>query len=225
MDLFWSLDKSIFGGYMTQQQTVAIVDYGMGNVGSIRNMLRKVGARPVVASSPEALDGAEKIVLPGVGSFDQGMEKLKASGFSDALEHLVIQNGVPILGICLGMQLFTRASEEGNLPGLGWLNARTVRFQRDRIPAALRIPHMGWNTVFARKSSPLLDGLSDEQRFYFLHSYHVVCETDADILTETEYGYPFVSAFSRGNILGAQFHPEKSHNFGMTFFRRFVEAF
>ena len=209
---------------MNEDKTVAIVDYGMGNVGSIRNMLRKVGARTLVASTPEALEGAAKIILPGVGAFNQGMGKLEAGGFRGALDHLVLERGVPILGICLGMQLFTHSSEEGSRPGLGWVDAHTERFQRERIPASLRIPHMGWNTVTLRKPSPLFDGLTEEQRFYFLHSYHVVCEDAADVLTETEYGYPFVSAFSRGNIIGAQFHPEKSHRFGMEFFRRFVEA-
>lgn len=209
---------------MSQEPFIAIVDYGMGNVGSIRNMLRKVGARAVVAGTPEAMEGAARIVLPGVGAFDQGMEKLEVSGFRSALERLVIDEGVPILGICLGMQLFTLSSEEGGRPGLGWVCAHTRRFQRERMGASPRIPHMGWNTLAIRKPSPLFDGLAEEQRFYFLHSYHVVCEDHADILAETEHGYPFVSAFSRGNIIGAQFHPEKSHRFGMEFFRRFAEV-
>lgn len=209
---------------MNEDRTVAIVDYGMGNVGSIRNMLRKVGALPRVASTPDDLVGAAKIVLPGVGAFDQGMDRLEAGGFRRVLDHLVLEQKVPILGVCLGMQLFTRSSEEGSKPGLGWVAADTLRFRRDRLPTNLRIPHMGWNTVTVRKPSPLFDGLVGEQRFYFLHAYHVVCEDVSDVLTETEHGYPFVSAFSRGNIIGAQFHPEKSHRFGMAFFRRFVEA-
>lgn len=204
--------------------TVAIVDYGMGNVGSIRNMLRKVGASTVVASSPDALWGAARIVLPGVGAFDQGMARLEAGGFRAALERLVLEEKVPILGICLGMQLFGRSSEEGERPGLGWIQAETVRFQRQRMAEPLRIPHMGWNTLRLLKPSPLFDIREGEQRFYFLHSYHVVCLDPEDELARTEYGYPFVSAIRRGNITGAQFHPEKSHRYGMAFFRRFVEA-
>lgn len=201
---------------------IAIIDYGMGNVGSIRNMLRKVGALPVVVSSPAGLDGVGKIVLPGVGAFDQGMDKLEATGFRCALERLVLERKIPILGICLGMQLFTRASEEGSRPGLGWVAAETRRFRRDSLPADLRIPHMGWNTTQQRKASALFDPSLGEQRFYFLHAYHVVCDAAEDVLTETEYGSPFVSAFACGNIIGAQFHPEKSHRFGVEFFRRFV---
>lgn len=209
---------------MSDVPVVAVVDYGMGNVGSIRNMLRKVGARATIASTPDILAEATKIVLPGVGAFDQGIEKLEQGGFRQVLDELVLHRHVPILGICLGMQLFTTRSDEGSRPGLGWIPGETLRFRRETMPAALRIPHMGWNTVSVRKSSPLFDGLTEEQRFYFLHTYHVVCDDAADVLTETDYGYRFVSSFSRGNIIGAQFHPEKSHRFGMEFFRRFVEG-
>ena len=208
---------------MNEDNTIAIVDYGMGNIGSIFNMLRKVGAYPVVVSTPEELEGAVKIVLPGVGAFDQGMEKLEAAGFRQILERRVIEEAVPILGICLGMHLFTRSSEEGKRPGLAWVRAHTVHFRRGLMSSPLRVPHMGWNTVKVKKPSPLFEDLDKEHRFYFLHSYHVVCDDVADVLTETEYGYPFVSSFACGNIIGVQFHPEKSHRFGMEFFRRFVE--
>lgn len=210
---------------MIQSNRVAIVDYGMGNVGSIKNMLRKVGANPVIASQPEDIAQVTKIVLPGVGAFDQGMRKLATSGFRDALEQAVMERHVPILGICLGMQLFTRGSEEGELPGLGWIDATTVHFKRELLDKRHRIPHMGWNTVVAIKDSCFFDGMQGEQRFYFLHAYHVVCNDRNDVLTETEYGYSFVSSFVHDNIIGAQFHPEKSHRFGMEFFRRFVTAF
>ncbi len=210
---------------MSEDKLIAIVDYGMGNIGSIRNMLRKVGAPAVIASAPADLERATKIILPGVGAFDQGMEKLESSGFRQALDRLVLEHKRPILGICLGMQLFTRASEEGRRPGLGWVPGETVRFQSERLPRGLHIPHMGWNAVMVRKTSPLFDGLTEEQRFYFLHSYHVVCTEQDDVLTETVHGYPFTSSYARGNIIGAQFHPEKSHRFGMEFLRRFAEAY
>jgi len=210
---------------VSASQLIAIVDCGLGNMGSIRNMLRKVGARVTISNTPEELSVAEKIVLPGVGSFDEGMARLEAAGFRDTLERMVMGDKVPILGICLGMQLFTRSSAEGTRKGFGWLPARTEPFRRECLPMGGRIPHMGWNTVTVRKDSVLFESDSGEQRFYFLHSYHVVCEDSDDVLTFTEYGYPFASAVLRGNILGAQFHPEKSHRFGMEFLRRFVEVF
>lgn len=210
---------------MSQGKHIAIIDYGMGNVGSIKNMLRRVGAAALIVSEPDDMRNAEKIILPGVGAFDKGMRRLEVSGFRDALERAVLEQGVPILGICLGMQLFTRGSEEGDLPGLAWIDAETVRFDKSLLSAGQRIPHMGWDTVAVRKPSPLFDGWVGEPRFYFLHSYHVVCNRKEDVLTETDCGYPFVSSFLRKHIIGAQFHPEKSHRFGMEFFRRFVKGF
>lgn len=204
--------------------TIAIIDYGMGNVGSLRNMLKKAGAQPVIASTPEALAGADKIILPGVGAFDQCMEKLIATGFRAALDRLVLEEAVPILGICVGMQLFTEKSAEGKLPGLGWIAGRTVRFDRDRLDSSQRIPHMGWNEIEVKKPNALFSSEGEKQRFYFLHSYHVMCDAPDDVLTETVHGYPFASALSRKNITAVQFHPEKSHRFGMEFFRRFAEA-
>jgi glutamine amidotransferase len=208
---------------MSEGASVAIVDYGMGNVGSIRNMLRKVGARPVVARLPQELAGAQRIVFPGVGAFDEGMARLESSGLKDALVRAVQDDGVPILGICLGMQLFTRSSEEGSRPGLGWIPASTVRFRTADMVGTTRLPHMGWNLVEPRRASAVFPADPGELRFYFLHSYHVVCAEEADVLALTRYGHPFVSAYQRGNVLGVQFHPEKSHLFGMDFFRRFVQ--
>lgn len=197
---------------------IVIVDFGMGNLGSIANMFKKVGAKALISSRTEDVSGADQLVLPGVGTFDTGMRRLKETGLVPLLREKVLQGKTPMLGICLGMQLMTEASEEGSMAGLGWIKGRTVRFPHG---IGLRVPHMGWNTVSQRKLCPLLHDLGPEPRFYFVHSYHVVCDQPDDILTVTEYGYDFASAFSHGNIFGLQFHPEKSHRFGMQLFRNF----
>ncbi|GMU52081.1 MAG: imidazole glycerol phosphate synthase subunit HisH [Candidatus Xenobia bacterium] len=195
-----------------------IVDYQMGNVGSIMNMLKKVGAEAEISGDPEALRRATRLILPGVGAFDTGMRHLSDSGLIDVLNDRVLNDKVPVLGICLGMQLLTRRSEEGSLPGLGWIEADTIRFQLED----LRVPHMGWNTLRAVNGSPLFQGYQEEPRYYFVHSYHVVCDNPEDAAGTTEYGLQFVSAVHRGNVMGTQFHPEKSHKFGMQLLRNFV---
>lgn len=177
----------------------------------------------MIAQSGEQLVPAEKIVLPGVGAFDRGMEQLEKRGFLDVLERKVNEEKVPVLGVCLGMQLMTRGSEEGKRSGLGWIAADTKAFRPGG--EKLRIPHMRWNIVDPAKASALLDAQEQELRFYFVHSYYVSCDNPGDVLATTRYGHDFVSAFERGNIVGTQFHPEKSHRFGMAFFRRFVERF
>jgi imidazole glycerol-phosphate synthase subunit HisH len=202
---------------------ITIVDYGTSNLGSIQNMIRKIGGRSVVASRPEQLRAADKIIIPGVGAFDAGMRKLTESGMVPVLNRKVLQDQVPVLGVCLGMQLMTRGSHEGELEGLGWVPAFTRRFDGE---AGLRVPHMGWNLVRARKQIPLLASMPAEARFYFAHSYCVACDDPADVLLETDYGpVCFTSGFQRANILGAQFHPEKSHRFGMWLLRNFMENY
>lgn len=200
---------------------VSILDYGLGNLGSIRNMFRKIGTEAVAVATPEGLLGASKILLPGVGSFDAGMRALEARGLAESLLGRA-RAGIPILGICLGMQLLTRGSEEGTLPGLGLFDARCRRLQ---VPAgsALKVPHMGWAQLTRRKDSRLLRGLDENARFYFVHSFHVVCTDPADVLATSDHGGEFVSMIERGNVMGAQFHPEKSHRFGMQLFRNFAE--
>ncbi len=200
---------------------VSILDYGLGNLGSIRNMFQKIGAEAVAVATPEGLLGASKILLPGVGSFDAGMRALETRGLAGPLLDRA-RAGVPILGICLGMQLLTRGSEEGTLPGLGLFDARC---QRLLVPvgSTLKVPHMGWAQLTRRKNSRLLQGLDDKARFYFVHSYHVVCADPADVLATSDHGGEFVAMIERGNIMGAQFHPEKSHRFGMQLFRNFAE--
>lgn len=202
---------------------IAIVDYDVGNVGSIANMLRKAGAEAIITADPEALEGADKIVLAGVGSFDAGMRKLRERGFDELLNRRVRDGGIPLLGICLGMQLFARRSEEGSEPGLGWLDAEAVRF---RLPpqGRLKVPHMGWNSLEAGPEAMADLGLPPDARFYFVHSYHLVCRDDQDVLARTTYGYPFASAVRRRNLLGVQFHPEKSHRFGLALMARFAAS-
>ena len=202
---------------------IVIVDYGMGNLGSILNMLRKVGApEALVSSNPSDIERADKLILPGVGAFDTGMLKLRETGLVGLLKEKVLQDKTPTLGVCLGMQLMGKVSEEGELPGLGWFDAECVRF-RFEASARLKIPHMGWNTVNIQKEGTLFKEMHEEPRFYFVHSYHVVSHNPDDVLATTDYGYPFVSAVQRGNIMATQFHPEKSHKFGMKIYKNFVE--
>jgi len=200
---------------------ITIVDYGMGNLGSIHNMLKKIGVASVVSADPAAIAEAHKLILPGVGAFDAGMEQLERSSLAPVLRERVQERGVPILGICLGMQLMTRRSEEGHRPGLGWIDADAVRFTT--TDAALKIPHMGWNLVVPRQSAALVDELPEESRFYFVHSFHVRCRCDDDVLLTSRHGEEFHSAFHRDNVWGVQFHPEKSHRFGMKLLRNFAE--
>lgn len=201
---------------------IVIVDCQIGNVGSILNMLRKAGAAAVISSSADDIAAADKLILPGVGAFDNGMAKLRSSGLVPLLREKVMDQGTPILGICLGMQLFTTGSEEGVLPGLGWLAARTVRFRAD-ANRQLKVPHMGWNAVRPRDRDSLFWQLDSEAGFYFVHAYHVICERDCDVLATSHHGYEFVSSVQCGNIFGTQFHPEKSHRYGLQLLTNFAE--
>jgi glutamine amidotransferase len=200
---------------------ITIVDYGLGNLGSIVNMLRKVGVAAELTGDPNRISRAGKLILPGVGAFDNGMENLTRLGLLEPLNQRVRRDGVPVLGICLGAQLLTRRSEEGKLPGLGWIEADTIRFFSRQPAAGLKVPHMGWNDLIVKKDNPLLTAAT-EQRFYFVHSYHFKCDQAEDPLAGAVYGYEFTAAFSRGNVFGVQFHPEKSHKFGMELLRRFA---
>ena len=200
---------------------ITIVDYGLGNLGSIRNMLKKIGHPSQITSDPGLIERAEKLLLPGVGSFDAGMQNLARGDLIPLLNHRVLDAAVPVLGICLGMQLMTHSSEEGALSGLGWIDAHTVRF--DSSGPELKVPHMGWNLVRRTRTDPLTDSLPSDPRFYFVHSYRVRCGRDADVTLVTNYGSEFHSGFRRANIWGVQFHPEKSHRFGMQLLRNFAE--
>lgn len=202
---------------------ISIVDCGMGNLGSVINMLKHIGAESKVVSTAEELATAEKIILPGVGHWNHGASKLAESGLKQALDKRVLEDKVPVLGICLGMQLLVESSEEGDLPGLGWIPGKVIRFSDETIAEGLRIPHMGWNLVYPQKSSAMIESLPEEPRFYFVHSYHVQCTDLADVLLTCKYGYEFACAVQRENIWGVQFHPEKSHKFGMCLMKNFVE--
>ena len=200
---------------------LTIINYGIGNLNSVANMIRHVGGKCRISNNVEEIANAEKLILPGVGAFDRGMEALNESGIAEALSVAALERGVPILGICLGMQLMAKRSEEGRQPGLGWLDAEVVKF---RFPegSGLKIPHMGWNTLSIQRENPLIRP-EERQRFYFVHSYHVVCTNEPDVTATCGYGYDFVAAFAHNNIFGAQFHPEKSHRFGMAVMRNFLE--
>ncbi|MBI5520981.1 MAG: imidazole glycerol phosphate synthase subunit HisH [Desulfarculus sp.] len=199
-----------------------IVDYQMGNLGSIHNMLRRIGAKAAVSAQSEHILAADGLILPGVGAFDQGMKSLQAHGLLPVLEEAVLGRGKPVLGICLGMQLLTRRSQEGSLPGLGWIAADCQRFCFGLEQCQLKIPHMGWNATQPAGGHPLFAGL-EEAAFYFVHSFHAVCDDPADVLAYSEHGYRFAAAIGRGRVMGTQFHPEKSHKYGMRLLQNFVE--
>ena len=209
----------------TISSMLIIVDYGMGNLNSIKNMIKKIGGSAEISSDRAAIKDATKLILPGVGAFDNGMRNLKEKGMIDLLGDKVLNERTPILGICLGMKLFTNRSEEGVLPGLGWIEAETKRFDFDPNPNRLKIPHMGWNIVEPVDSSDLFRGFSEQEeaRFYFVHSYHVVCQNPQNVLASANYGFDFTCSVRNGNIFGTQFHPEKSHRFGMKLTQNFLD--
>jgi glutamine amidotransferase len=202
--------------------TITIVDYGVGNLGSIPNMLKRLGQGAVVTSNPEEIRSAEKLILPGVGAFDAGMRSLRERGLIEPLREKAFGERIPILGLCLGMQLLFEGSEEGDAEGLGWLKGRVVRFRFPPEDRVHRVPHMGWNTIAVRRQIPLVADLGDEPRFYFAHSFHAVCDEPEDVVGVTEYGYEFPACVGDANIMGAQFHPEKSHRFGLKLLANFV---
>ena len=197
---------------------ITILDYGVGNLKSIYNMFKKVGVESFITSNIEDIKNANKYLLPGVGSFDHGITSLKKTLFFETLEKEVLENKKPILGICLGMQLLTNSSEEGKEKGLGWIDAQTMKF--DLEDKNLSIPHMGWNKTIPINTNTIFRNL-DENRFYFVHSYHVVCNSKENILATSNYGEIFTCSIYKENIYGVQFHPEKSHKFGMQLLKNF----
>lgn len=199
---------------------IAILDYGLGNLGSIANMLKVIGEKSVITSSKEDVARANGIILPGVGAFDAGMKRLNESGLADVIKHNA-KEGKKILGICLGMQLLGRKSEEGNMDGLGLIPFECVRFHFD--DKTLKIPHMGWDVVDIKQTHPLVKRLDGSQRYYFVHSYHAVCDKEENVLMTCDYGYSFAASVVNDNVIGVQFHPEKSHDFGLALLGNFVK--
>lgn len=199
----------------------AIVDYGLGNLYSIANMLHHIGEESVITADKQILGRADRLILPGVGKFDEGMTRLESTGLKEIILSEV-QSGKPILGICLGMQLLGKNSEEGEKEGLGLINFRTIRFAFEE-QHSLKIPHMGWERVrFLSNECPLTLGLDDKQRYYFVHSYHAVCEEQGIEIISCDYGYSFTAGVRKNNVYGVQFHPEKSHRYGMTLLQNYV---
>ena len=201
---------------------IAIINYGSGNIQAIGNIYKRLNIPFVVASAPDDLGSADRVILPGVGAFDQAMSELEKSGMRQALERVVVVEQKPILGICVGMQLLAKSSEEGQVPGLGWIDGVVKRFDRSSIQQTTHLPHMGWNTVTPLKDNPLFDNVDLSAGYYFLHSYYFSCNSQADVLAETDYGVRFASAVSRENIHGVQFHPEKSHQAGIQLLKTFA---
>lgn len=208
---------------------LTVIDYGAGNIRSVMNMLKALGVKARIAEDGDALGGASRLILPGVGHFDHGMVQLEARGFLTPLNKLVQEQRIPILGICLGAQLIARSSEEGKLPGLGWVAADVVGFDRDRMDNRLRVPHMGWAETWVHPPSmeqcnlprAIADALEADARFYYVHSFHLSCDDPDLAVLRAHHGYEFAAGVASKNILGFQFHPEKSHDHG----RRILKAF
>ena len=203
---------------------ISIIDYGVGNLTSVQNMFKKAGVNARICSTKSEIETAGKIVLPGMGAFDNCMQKYNESGFRDIIEQKVVQAKVPVLGICVGLQMLMEGSAEGNLQGLGWIKGETVAFNKAQMQEENKIPNMGWLEVCVKKQSKLMEGLN-EARFYFAHSFYVLPADEKDILITGHYGYEFTAGIERDNILGVQFHPEKSHRFGMQLLKNFADNY
>ena len=201
---------------------IALVDYGLGNIQAFANIYRHLGIEVAPARTADDLRAASKIILPGVGAFDWAMTRLQASGLRDALDKEVLETKKPVLGICVGMQIMARYSEEGKLPGLGWIDATVVKFDARLLKSKTHLPHMGWNDARPVITDSLFSGL-DAPRYYFLHSYFMKTDREENVLATSNYGVTFTSAVQAGNVFGTQFHPEKSHQWGVRLLKNFAE--
>lgn len=202
---------------------IVVIDYGMGNLGTVATKIKKMDRSVIISSDADVISKADKLILPGVGSFKAGIENLRNRNLINILNQKVLKDKTPILGICLGMQLFTQSSEEGFAEGLGWIDAKTIRFKFDNIKN-IKIPHMGWNSIIIEHDHPILKNLEIPSRFYFVHSFHVQCSDSSTIIAQTEYGYYFPSIIFMENIVGVQFHPERSHKYGMQILKNFIRG-
>lgn len=202
---------------------ISIVDYGLGNIRAFSNMYKRMNLDAIPVTSAEELRKATKIILPGVGAFDHAMELLEASGMRDVLDELVLDKKIPVVGICVGMQILAENSEEGSRPGLGWIKGTVRHFHSEPGVNGLPLPHMGWNDVKPLSANGLFDGLGEDARFYFLHSFYFDCAREEDAAAHASYGADFVCGVKSGNIHGVQFHPEKSHHFGARLLKNFAD--
>jgi glutamine amidotransferase len=202
---------------------ISIVDYGLGNVQAFLNVYKRLNVEAQSATTGKELEGATKVILPGVGAFDHAMQRLDESGMREVVDDLVLRQGVPVLGVCVGMQILARGSDEGTMAGLGWIDGRVKHFDALAPEEGLLLPHMGWNDVAPIPGNRLFDNLEPDARFYFLHSYYFECARVEDVAASSHYGREFSCAVSAGNIHGVQFHPEKSHHFGTRLLQNFAE--
>lgn len=202
---------------------ITIIDYGSGNIRAIANIYEKLNVDYIIAKSPEQVIGAKKIFLPGVGAFDETISKLDSTGFREVLDIEVLQNKVPIIGICVGMQILAESSEEGSLKGLGYIKGQVKKIDASLLNQKPKLPHLGWNSIEINRPSELLKNIDAEFGFYFLHTYYFECADNNDVLTTTTYGKPFASAVNHENVYGIQFHPEKSHQNGITLLHNFAK--
>ncbi len=200
---------------------IGIIDYGVGNIKAFENVYKKLDIPIKIVKTEDDFIDVTKIILPGVGAFDHAMEKLNQSGMRSKLDELVTIKKLPIIGICVGMQMMAKSSDEGSLPGLSWIDANVKKFDVSKINSATRLPHMGWNDVEVIKSNRLFEGLENNAKFYFLHSYYFDCFDPEDGIAQAEYGVPFICAANHHNIYGVQFHPEKSHDYGVKLLENF----
>ena len=201
---------------------ITIVDYGSGNINAIKNIYERLNISFVFATTKEHIIKADHILLPGVGAFDETISTLQDKGFTEVLNKKIQQDKVPILGICVGMQMLADSSEEGTLNGLGWIHGKVKKFEKNLIPDKPKIPHLGWNSIEISRDSPLFKNVNPEVGFYFVHSYYFECADESNVICNTVYGKSFHSAVNRENIYGVQFHPEKSHDNGIQFLRNFA---
>lgn len=202
---------------------IVIIDYGVGNINAFVNVYKRLNIPTKIARTEADLEGAEKLILPGVGHFDHAMEELIKSGMLNKLNELVLEKKVPVIGICVGMQMMANSSDEGVCEGLKWIDATVKKFDETKINQVTRLPHMGWNDVTPIVKNPLFEGLENDSLFYFLHSYYFECNNSEDILAVSDYGGDFTCAAHHGNVYGIQFHPEKSHKYGETLLHNFAK--